>query len=120
MKRSTVRATGVLAVVLAVCVGIVMLTPGQATALPGDITARHATSNLAPAVRDDLATPTLAPVVEGDAASPIVGSVLRHDVAAPLLAHTRASAIVPMGILGLIALAVGTILTVAGHRRARE
>ena len=119
MKRSTVRATGVLAVVLAVCVGIVMLTPGQATALPGDITARHATSNLAPAVRDDLATPTLAPVVGGDAASPI-GSVLRHDVAAPLPAHTRVSAIVPMGILGLIALAIGTILTVAGDRRARE
>jgi len=64
------------------------------------------------------------PIVPPASPMPIVSPVAPPvappaDPAAPILAYTGAG-IVPMGLFGLIALALGAVLTVAGRRRARD
>jgi uncharacterized repeat protein (TIGR01451 family) len=65
-------------------------------------------------------TDSSTPVAPTPPASPIpsLPPVVPHDPAAPILAFTGAG-IVPMGLTGLIALALGAVLTAAGRRRAR-
>jgi len=90
-------------------------TGTSGTGTSGTITTKTGATGSAAPTRTN---PIVAPVEQVDPASLAVAPVVGRALGSPTLAYTGVNGVVPLGIFGLIALVLGTVLTVAAHRPA--